>query len=103
MVDAEGNTYISAADGGLIRVDARGRTQRPGVYFRSRQKFDSPGVIADGVLYIGSEHGYVFAIDLSGDKGTNRFNHAAEQGYIGITRSTPLVSSEGLLRRRRAG
>ena len=82
VVDQEGNTWICAAGGGLVKVDARGRVQKP-VYFRSRQKFDSPGIIARGVLYIGSEDGYVFAIDLGEDRGTNRWNHAAEQGYVG--------------------
>jgi outer membrane protein assembly factor BamB len=96
VVDQEGNTWISAAGGGLVKVDARGRVQKP-IYFRSRQKFDSPGIIARGVLYIGSEDGYVFAIDLGEDRGTNRWNHAAEQGYVGCVHSAPAITDDGIL------
>jgi outer membrane protein assembly factor BamB len=95
ICDQDGNSWISSADGGLIRVDYMGRVQKS-PYFRSRQKFDAPGVISGGVLYIGSEHGYVFAIDLQGERGTNRWNHAAEQGYVGIVRSSPMLTADGI-------
>ena len=97
VCDEQGNTYISAYDGGLIRVDPQGKMgRRP--YFRSRRKFDSAGVISNGLLYVGSEDGYIFAIRLDLTKGTNVFDHAAEQGYTGgYLNSSPAVSEEGVL------
>jgi outer membrane protein assembly factor BamB len=98
VVDAQGNTWTSAPGGGLVMVDSHGRVQKPGPYFRSRQKFDSPGIISRGVLYIGSEHAYVFAIELGPDRGTNLWNHAVEQGYTGgYVRSAPVMSEDGIL------
>ena len=97
VCDAEGNTFISAYYGGLIRVDPRGKmTKRP--YFRSRRKFDSGGVIHSGILYIGSEDGYIFAIQLDPRRGKNIWNHAAEQGYTGgYVNSSPAVTEDGVL------
>jgi outer membrane protein assembly factor BamB len=94
--DRDGNTWISSPDGGLHRIDSRGRIQKP-QFFRSRQKFDSPALVADGVLYVGSELGYMFAIDLLGDRGTNQWNQAADQGYVGVVRSAPLLMSDGTI------
>ena len=54
VVDGEGNVWISAFDGGILRVDARGHLQKPGPFFRSRQKFDSAAILVGGVLYVGS-------------------------------------------------
>ena len=45
VVDAAGNTWVSAYDGGLIHVDANGKMS-PGRRFRSRQKLDSAGILA---------------------------------------------------------
>jgi outer membrane protein assembly factor BamB len=97
VVDHEGNTWISAIDGGLVRVDPMGRTQKPARFFRSRQKFDSPAIIVGGVLYVGSEHGYVFAIELGGERGANRWDQTAEQGYVGFVRSAPMMTGDGVL------
>ena len=93
VVDRDGNTWVSSQDGGLARVDYQGRIQKP-PFFRSRQKFDSPAVVAEGVLYVGSELGYLFAIDIRGDRGTNQWNHATDQGYVGVVRSAPLVTPD---------
>ena len=93
VTDRNGNTWISSPEGGLTRVDSQGRIQKP-PFFRSREKFDSPAVIAEEVLYVGSELGYLFAIDLGGDRGVNQWNHATDQGYVGIVRSAPLVTAE---------
>lgn len=88
----------SALDGGLIKVDAEGRLQKPGPYFRSRQKFDAAGIIHDGVLYIGSEDGYMFAVRLDEPKGTNLWNHAAEQGYTGwYIHCSPAITADGMV------
>lgn len=97
VVDQDGNTWISHPEGGLVRVDSMGRTQKPGPYFRSRQKFDSPGLISGGVLYVNSEHGYIFAIDISGERGVNRWNQAADQGYVGVVHSAPAMTPDGVL------
>jgi outer membrane protein assembly factor BamB len=97
VVDPEGNTWISAYDGGLIRVNAQGRmaAQR---YFRSRRKFDSAAVIAGGVLYVGSEEGYLFALDVTGDRGRNLWNHAVDQGFTGgFVNSSPAVTADGAI------
>ncbi len=95
--DQQGNTYISAYDGGLIRVSAEGKMGRK-PYFRSRRKFDSAGVIHSGVLYIGAEDGYIFAIRLDPDRGENVWEHAVEQGFTGgYLNSSPAVTEEGVL------
>jgi len=96
VADEDGNTWISAVDGGLIKVDAEGRTPKAGRYFRSRQKFDAGGVIHRGVLYIGSEDGYLFAVELGDHKGKNLWDHAAEQGYTGwYIHSSPAITADG--------
>jgi len=96
VVDRDGNTWVSSQDGGLNRVDHQGRIQKP-PFFRSRQKFDSPAVVADGVLYVGSELGYLFAIDIRADRGANQWNHAADQGYVGVVRSAPIVTPDKVI------
>ena len=93
LVDAAGNTYVCAYDGGLIRVDAQGRMAADR-WLRSRQRFDTTGLIHEGVLYVGSEDGYVFAVDLA-ERGVNRWNQAAEQGYTGWFLNAALVLHEG--------
>ncbi len=96
VADLDGNTWISAAEGGLTKVDAEGRSSSAGRYFRTRQKFDAAGVIHRGVLYIGSEDGYVFAVELGDRKGKNLWNHAAEQGYTGwYIHSSPAITTDG--------
>jgi outer membrane protein assembly factor BamB len=95
IADADGNTWLSAFDGGLLKIDAQGTLQQPGRYFRSRQKFDSAGIIYQGVLYIGSEDGYLFAIRLDEDKGTSLWDHAAGQGCTGwYIHSSPAGTSQ---------
>jgi len=97
VCDAAGNTYVSNYDGGLIRVNSDGKMGRK-PYFRSRRKFDSGGVIHNGVLYIGAEDGYLFAIRLDPEEGTNIWNHAIEQGYTGgYLNSSPAVTEDGVL------
>jgi outer membrane protein assembly factor BamB len=95
VVDAAGNTWISAYEGGLLRVNAEGKlAAKP--FYRSRRKLDSTGVVLGGVLYIGSEDGYVFAIPLEAERGENLWNHSADQGYTGgFLNSSPAVSEDG--------
>lgn len=98
VVDRQGNTYISAFDGGLIQVDVQGKQQRPRRYFRSRQKFDAAGVVHQGVVYIGSEEGYIFAVRLDEGRGQNLWDHAAQRGHAGwYVRCWPAVTGDGTL------
>ncbi|MFZ1933164.1 MAG: PQQ-binding-like beta-propeller repeat protein [Thermoguttaceae bacterium] len=98
MVDDRGNTFLSAFDGGLIRVDPDGRVRKSGRYFRSREKFNSAGVIRGGVLYIGAENGYVFAIELGDEKGVGLWNHVANQGHTGwYIHCWPAITDDGVL------
>lgn len=98
LADSEGNTWISAFDGGLIQLDAEGRRPGRGRYFRSRQKLDAPGIIHDGVLYIGSEDGYLFAIRLAEEKGTNIWDPAAGHGSTGwYVHCSPAVTADGTI------
>jgi outer membrane protein assembly factor BamB len=97
VVDEEGSTWISAPDGGLLHVDPRGRVQKSGRYFRSRQKLNAPGVIFRGILYIGSEDGYMLAVELGAERGINRWDQAAEHGYVGAIHSAPAVTADGVI------
>lgn len=97
VVDSVGNTFISSYEGGLIHVDSNGKVGRRR-YFRSRRKFDSAGILVGNVLYIGSEDPYVFAIDVSGDRGVAVWNTAAEQGLVGgFVNSSPALTADGLI------
>lgn len=95
VLDSRGNTYICDYDGGLLRVDGEGKVgRRP--FFRSRRKFDSTGVVLENVFLVGSEDGYVFAIGLEDDKGSNLWDHSLEFGYAGgFINSAPAVSEDG--------
>ena len=79
LVDGNGNTYISSYTGGIFKVSPRGDFKNT-PYFRSRQKFDSTGVIYRGVLYIGCEDAFVYAIQLSDTTGKNVWDHLANRG-----------------------
>lgn len=95
VLDARGNSYICAYDGGLIRVDGEGKPGRRR-FFPSRRKFDSTGVVLENVLIIGSEDGYVFALSLDEDRGRNLWDHSQEFGYAGgFINSAPAVSEDG--------
>lgn len=96
VVDAWGNTIVSDYNGGLIRVSKEGKKDsRP--YFRCRAKLDSSGVIAGETLYIGSEEGYLFAIQL-GEVGKNLWDQGAEVGYAGgFLNSSPAVTKDGII------
>lgn len=98
LVDERGNTLISACEGGLLRVAQDGRLQTPRRYFRSRQKLNAPGVVFNGILYIGGEDGHVFAIQLGEEKGVNVWNHAAGGGRTGwYIHSRPIVLDDGVI------
>jgi outer membrane protein assembly factor BamB len=97
VVDAAGNTFISSYEGGLVRVDPNGKVAARR-YFRTRRKFDSAGILVGNVLYIGSEDPYVFAIDVSGDRGVAVWSMAAEQGLVGgFVNSSPALTADGVI------
>jgi outer membrane protein assembly factor BamB len=79
VVDDNGNTYISGYGGGLYKVTAQGEYKKA-AYFRTRQKFDSTGLIHQGILHIGSEDAFLYAIDLSGSFGKNLWDQLEERG-----------------------
>jgi outer membrane protein assembly factor BamB len=89
-VDAAGNTWICAYDGGLIKVDAEGKLPAPR-YFHARPRFDSTGIVHEGAFYVGSEDGYLFAIDLRGPRGRSLWDHTVEQGHTGWFVNTALA------------
>lgn len=97
VVDEAGNTFISSFGGGLLKIDATGKpTGQP--YFRSRRIFNSAGIVRDHVLYIGSEDGYIFAIELTGSRGRSRWDHADDCGYTGwYVNSSPALNDDGIL------
>ena len=79
LVDGQGVTWICQATGGVLRVQPTGTPDRR-PFFRSMQRFDSVGIVRDGVLYVGAEDGCVYAIDCSGKKGRNIWDHQAGLG-----------------------
>lgn len=97
VVDDEGNTYVCSYTGGLVKVDPRGGTKKT-PYFRSRQKFDSTPLIHSGVLYVGAEDAYVYALDLGADKAQNRWDHLQDRGKTDwFINSSPALSQAWLI------
>ena len=97
VVVAAGNTYVSGFEGGLLKIDARGKLLRPAVY-RGRQRLDCGGVWREGVLYVGSDEGYLLALDLRGEKAESLWNQTADQGHAGwYIRCWPALSDDGVL------
>jgi outer membrane protein assembly factor BamB len=101
VVDGQGNTFISGLGGGLIKVDAEGKV-RPsrghGRYFRSRQKLDAAAVIRQDVLHVGSEEGYMVAIQLDEQKGRSLWDQTADRGHAGwYVRCWPALAEDGTL------
>lgn len=97
VVDADGNTYVSAYSGGLLKVTARGNFKNT-PFFRTRQKFDSTGVIYQGTLYIGSEDAYVYAIELGDEAGRNLWDQLDNGGKTDwFINSAPAITAEGMI------
>lgn len=96
LIDDENHTLICAYTGGLIKIDARGgRPSQP--FFRSRQKFDSTGVIHNGVLYVGAEDAYVYAVRLAGSRGRNEWNQLKGNGKTEWFINTAIAFHNGVL------
>jgi outer membrane protein assembly factor BamB len=97
VVDADGNAYVSSYSGGLLKVTARGNFKST-PFFRTRQKFDSTGVIYQGVLYTGCEDAYVYAIELADDTGRNLWDQLDNRGKTDwFINSAPAVTADGMI------
>jgi outer membrane protein assembly factor BamB len=79
IVDDNGNAYISGYTGGLYKITASGEFKKA-PFLRTRQKFDSTGMIHQGILYIGCEDAFVYAIDLSGSFGKSTWSQLEDRG-----------------------
>jgi outer membrane protein assembly factor BamB len=96
-VDAAGNTWICAYDGGLIKVDAEGRAAATRFY-RCRARLDSAGIIHRDAFYVGSEDGYLLAIELQGSRGRNRWDQTVDQGHTGwFVNTAPALAADETL------
>jgi outer membrane protein assembly factor BamB len=97
VVDADGNAYISAYSGGLLKVTARGNFKST-PFFRTRQKFDSTGTIYQNVLYIGCEDAFLYAIELGEESGRSLWNQLENLGKTDwFINSSPAVTPDGIL------
>jgi outer membrane protein assembly factor BamB len=79
VVDAQKNTWICGYSGGLMKLNADG-SHLNRRFFRSREKFDSTGVLHNGVFYVGSDDGFVYAIKLEDRRGHNLWDQRANRG-----------------------
>ncbi|MCG8585270.1 MAG: PQQ-binding-like beta-propeller repeat protein [Pirellulales bacterium] len=92
VVDERKNTWLSGYSGGLMKLSADGShiNRR---YFRSREKFDSTGVLFDGVFYVGCDDGFVYAIRLEDRKGHNLWDQRANRGLTDwFVNSSPAIA-----------
>ena len=97
IVAPTGDTIICSYEGGLILVDLDGKKQQK-PYFRSRTKLDAPGVICGHTLYVGSESGFLFALDLQDTKAVSLWDQVHEVGYTGgFLNTSPAVLQDGTL------
>lgn len=95
LVDDENHTLICAYTGGLIKVDAHGsRPTQP--FFRSRQKFDSTGLVHQGVCYVGAEDAFVYAVRLAGSRGRNEYDHTKDRGKTGWFINSAVAYHDGI-------
>jgi outer membrane protein assembly factor BamB len=79
IVDLNNLTYVSGYAGGVFRVGPRGEFKNR-AFLRTRQKFDSTGLIYRGMLYIGCEDAFLYAIPISEDEGRNGWNQLEDRG-----------------------
>jgi len=97
VVDADGNAYISAYSGGLLKVTARGNFKNT-PFLRTRQKFDSTGMVYQNVLYIGCEDAYLYAIELGEETGRVIWDQLDNRGRTDwFINSAPAVTPEGII------
>lgn len=97
LVDDGNQVWISAATGGLIRVDAAGQTAAR-AYHRTTSRFDCTGVVAKGTLYIGSEDQFIHAVPVDGDRGRELWNQREKVGLTGwYVNSALALTSDGTI------
>jgi len=94
VCDADSNTFVCGYNGGLIKVDPSGaKGSRP--FFRSREKFDSTGLVFQDVFFVGAEDAFVYAISTDGKKGKNVWDHLANKGKTEwFINSSPALSPD---------
>ena len=80
LVDASNRTWVCAARGGLLRVEATGRCSP---YYASEKPLNSTGVVVGNILYVGGEDSFVHAIALDSAQGRNLWDSAAGKGWTG--------------------
>jgi outer membrane protein assembly factor BamB len=97
VVDSDGNAYISAYSGGLLKVTARGNFKNT-PFLRTRQKFDSTGLIYQNVLYVGCEDAFLWAIELGENAGRSLWDQLENRGRTDwFINSAPAVTPDSVI------
>ena len=97
VTDEDSNSWICGYGGGLIKIDARG-TRQGDVFFRTRQRFDSTGLVHRNVFYVGAEDGFVYAVSLDALRGKNLWNPLEDKGKTEwFINSSPAMADENTL------
>jgi outer membrane protein assembly factor BamB len=97
VTDEDSNTWICGYGGGLIKIDPRGGRQGD-LYFRTRQKFDSTGLVHRSVFYVGAEDGFLYAVSLDEKRGKNLWDHLADKGKTDwFINSSPAMADDRTL------
>ncbi len=98
LSDLEGNTWICAGTGGLLKIDPAGRMEGR-AYLRSPVQFNSTGFIRDNTLYIGGEYQFVHAIDLTKNRGRELWDESQNHGRTGwyINSAIAILSDQSLI------
>ncbi len=97
IVDQNNTTYVSGYGGGINKVSPRGDFKNK-PYYRSRQKFDSTGLVTRSTLYIGCEDAFVYAIQLGDDDGKNTWDHLGGRGKTDwFINSAPALAPDATL------
>lgn len=73
-IDRTGTAWLQLAQGGLTKVEPDGSVNRR-PFFRTGQRLDCTGLLIDGIFYVGGESGCLLAVDLSADRGENRWEN----------------------------
>ena len=96
--DLAGNTWVSSATGGLLKIDPAGRLAQR-AFLRSPVQFNSTGLILNNTFYVGGEDQFVHAIDLSGARGREIWDESQNHGRTGwyINSAIALLSDRTLI------
>ena len=90
VVDDQNRTWICLSTGGITMIEDDGtKPKHPPV--RTRRRFDSQGVISQGVLYIGCEDHYVHAIDIVNNVGESLWEDDSSAGKTVGAINAPLA------------